>query len=121
MSKNKSQPYIFVTQQKLIDFCRYDIGWFDLVGGSEDDAYPTNGFDVQCEVDYPMQLEDLRIALSHFADDEVPLDDFLFDWWYPVVVYFFHNLNKNAVCDKKLSLILEKINKKPKTNRNFLA
>ena len=38
MSKNKSQPYIFVTQQKLIDFCRYDIGWFDLVGGTEDDA-----------------------------------------------------------------------------------
>ncbi len=92
MSKNKSQPYIFVTQQKLIDFCRYDIGWFDLVGGTEDDAYPTNGFDVQCEVDYPMQLEDLRIALTHFADDEVPLDDFLFDWWYPIIVYFFHNL-----------------------------
>ena len=92
MSKNKSQPYIFVTQQKLIDFCRYDIGWFDLVGGSEDDAYPSNGFDVQCEVDYPMQLEDLRIALTHFADDDVPLDDFLFDWWYPVIMYFFHNL-----------------------------
>lgn len=92
MSKNKSQPYIFVTQQKLIDFCRYDIGWFDLVGGTEDDAYPANGFDVQCEVDYPMQLEDLRIALSHFADDEVLLEDFLFDWWYPIMVYFFHNL-----------------------------
>ncbi len=92
MSKNKSQPYIFVTQQKLIDFCRYDIGWFDLVGGTEDDAYPVEGFDVQCEVDYPMQLEDLRIALTHFADDDVPLDDFLFDWWYPIIVYFFHNL-----------------------------
>ncbi len=92
MSKNKSQPYIFVTQQKLIDFCRYDIGWFDLVGGSADDAYPSNGFDVQCEVDYPMQLEDLRIALTHFADDDVPLDDFLFDWWYPIIMYFFHNL-----------------------------
>ena len=92
MSKNKSQPYIFVTQQKLIDFCRYDIGWFDLVGGNEGDAYPSNGFDVQCEVDYPMQLEDLRIALSHFADDEVSLEDFLYDWWYPVIVYFFHNL-----------------------------
>ena len=87
MSKNKSKPYIFVTQQKLIDFCRYDIGWFDLVGGDADDAYPSNGFDVQCEVDYPMQLEDLRTALTHFADDNVPLDDFIFDWWYPVVVY----------------------------------
>lgn len=92
MSKNKSQPYIFVTQQKLIDFCRYDIGWFDLVGGDADDAYPSNGFDVQCEVDYPMQLEDLRSALTHFADDNVPLDEFIFDWWYPIVVYFFHNL-----------------------------
>lgn len=92
MSKNKSRPFIFVTQQKLIDFCRYDIGWFDLVGGTADDAYPTNGFDVQCEVDYPMQLDDLRTALTHFADDNVTLDDFLFDWWYPVIVYFFHNL-----------------------------
>lgn len=92
MSKNKSQPYIFVTQQKLIDFCRYDIGWFDLVGGNADDAYPADGFEVQCEVDYPMQLDDLRAALTHFADDNVPLDDFIFDWWYPIIVYFFHNL-----------------------------
>ena len=92
MSKNKSQPYIFVTQQKLIDFCRYDIGWLDLVGDSTDDAYPSNGFDVQCEVDYPMQLEDLRIALSHFADDDVSLYDFVLDWWFPIMVYFFHNL-----------------------------
>ena len=92
MSKNKSKPYIFVTQQKLIDFCRYDIGWFELVGGTADDAYPTDGFDVQCEVDYPMQLEDLRTALTHFEEDNVPLDDFIFDWWYPVIVYFFHNL-----------------------------
>lgn len=92
MSKNADQPYIFVTQQKLIDFCRYDIGWFELVGGDTEDAYPQEGFDVQCEVDYPMQLDDLRTALAHFADDNIPLDDFIFDWWYPIIVYFFHNL-----------------------------
>lgn len=92
MSSNGNKPYIFVTQQKLIDFCRYDIGWFELVGGDADDAYPQEGFDVQCEVDYPMQLDDLRTALAHFADDNTPLDEFMFDWWYPVIVYFFHNL-----------------------------
>lgn len=92
MSRNGNKPYLFVTQQKLMDFCRYDIGWFELVGGDADDAYPQEGFDVQCEFDYPMQLEDLRVALTHFIDDNIPLDDFIFDWWYPIIVYFFHNL-----------------------------
>ena len=45
MSKRK--PYIFVTQDKLIDLCRYDIGWVDTIGGSDSDAYPLQGFDVQ--------------------------------------------------------------------------
>ena len=41
MSKRK--PYIFMTQDKLIDLCRYDIGWIETVGGKDLDAYPENG------------------------------------------------------------------------------
>ena len=52
-----------MTQDKLIDLCRYDIGWIDIVGGTELDAYPDTGFDVQCENEYPMLLSDLKTAL----------------------------------------------------------
>ena len=90
MSKRK--PYIFMTQDKLIDLCRYDIGWFDIVGGSELDAYPDSGFDVQCENDYPMLLSDLKTALCHFEDEKLSFDDFAFDWWCPITTYFYEDL-----------------------------
>ena len=81
-----------MTQDKLIDLCRYDIGWIDIVGGSELDAYPDSGFDVQCENDYPMMLSDLKTALCHFEDEKLSFDDFAFDWWCPVTTYFYEYL-----------------------------
>lgn len=90
MSKRK--PYIFVTQDKLIDLCRYDIGWVDTIGGSDSDAYPLQGFDVQCESEYPMLLPDLKTALGHFEEDNISFEDFLFDWWYPITTYFYEDL-----------------------------
>ncbi len=79
-----------MTQDKLIDLCRYDIGWIEIVGGTDLDAYPDDGFDVQCENEYPMLLSDLKTALCHFEDEK--LDDFLFDWWYPITTYFYEDL-----------------------------
>ena len=90
MSKRK--PFIFVTQDKLMDLCRYDIGWIDTVGGSDSDAYPFSGFDVQCEAEYPMLLSDLKTALTHFDEDNISYEDFLFDWWYPITTYFYEDL-----------------------------
>ena len=90
MSKRK--PYIFMTQDKLIDLCRYDIGWIDIVGGTELDAYPDTGFDVQCENEYPMLLSDLKTALCHFEDEKLSFDDFAFDWWCPITTYFYEDL-----------------------------
>ena len=90
MSKRK--PYIFVTQDKLIDLCRYDIGWVDTIGGSDSDAYPLSGFEVQCESEYPMMLPDLKTALNHFEEDNISFEDFLFDWWYPITTYFYEDL-----------------------------
>ena len=90
MSKRK--PYIFMTQDKLIDLCRYDIGWIEIVGGSDLDAYPDTGFDVQCENEYPMLLSDLKTALCHFEDEKLSFDDFAFDWWCPITTYFYEDL-----------------------------
>ena len=90
MSKHK--PYIFMTQDKLIDLCRYDIGWIEIVGGTDLDAYPDDGFDVQCENEYPMLLSDLKTALCHFEDEKLSFDDFAFDWWCPITTYFYEDL-----------------------------
>ena len=89
---SKRRPYIFMTQDKLIDLCRYDIGWIDIVGGTELDAYPDEGFDVQCENEYPMLLSDLKTALCHFEDEKLSFDDFAFDWWCPITTYFYEDL-----------------------------
>ena len=89
---SKRRPYIFMTQDKLIDLCRYDIGWIEIVGGSDLDAYPDSGFDVQCENEYPMLLSDLKTALCHFEDEKLSFDDFAFDWWCPITTYFYEDL-----------------------------
>ena len=89
---SKRRPYIFMTQDKLIDLCRYDIGWIETVGGSDLDAYPEAGFDVQCENEYPMLLSDLKTALSHFEDEKLSFEDFAFDWWCPITTYFYEDL-----------------------------
>ena len=90
MSKRK--PYIFRTQDKLIDLCRYDIGWVDAIGGSDKDAYPLTGYEVQCENEYPMLLSDLKTALTNFDENDISFEDFLFDWWYPITTYFYEDL-----------------------------
>ena len=90
MSKHK--PYIFMTQDKLMDLCRYDIGWIETVGGSDLDAYPESGFEVQCENEYPMLLSDLKTALSHFDEEKTSFQDFAYDWWYPITTYFYGDL-----------------------------
>ena len=90
MSKRK--PYIFMTQDKLIDLCRYDIGWVDAIGGSDKDAYPLTGYEVQCENEYPMLLSDLKTALTNFDENDISFEDFLFDWWYPITTYFYEDL-----------------------------
>ena len=81
-----------MTQDKLIDLCRYDVGWIETVGGSDLDAYPETGFDVQCENEYPMLLSDLKIALSHFEEEKTSFKDFAFDWWCPITTYFYEDL-----------------------------
>ena len=89
---SKHRPYIFMTQDKLMDICRYDVGWIDIVGGDDTDAYPESGFDVQCENEYPMQLSDLKTALGHFEDEQLSFKDFIFDWWAPLTTYFYEDL-----------------------------
>lgn len=81
-----------MTQDKLMDLCRYDIGWIETVGGKELDAYPEAGFDVQCENDYPMLLSDLKTALTHFEEEKTSFEDFTFDWWCPITTYFYEDL-----------------------------
>ena len=81
-----------MTQDKLIDLCRYDIGWVETVGGDDLDAYPESGFDVQCENEYPMLLSDLKTALTHFEEDKTSFEDFAFDWWCPITTYFYEDL-----------------------------
>ena len=81
-----------MTQDKLMDLCRYDIGWIETVGGTDIDAYPESGFEVQCENEYPMLLSDLKTALSHFDEEKVSFKDFAYDWWYPITTYFYGDL-----------------------------
>ena len=96
-----------MTQNKLMDLCRYDIGWIEAVGGTDLDAYPETGFDIQCESDYPMMLSDLRIALENFEEERTSFEEFVFDWWCPLTTYFFEDLclddlfgpDQDHICD----------------------
>ena len=96
-----------MTQDKLIDLCRYDIGWIEAVGGSDLDAYPENGFDVQCETEYPMLLSDLKTALTHFEEENISFKDFAFDWWCPITTYFYEDLCLDELLGPDSDRILE--------------
>ena len=111
-----------MTQDKLIDLCRYDIGWIETVGGSDLDAYPEAGFDVQCENEYPMLLSDLKTALMHFEEDKTSFNDFAFDWWCPITTYFYEDLCLDELLgpdpDKMLELPLPPL---PETDEDMIV
>ena len=111
-----------MTQDKLIDLCRYDVGWIETVGGSDLDAYPETGFDVQCENEYPILLSDLKAALQHFEDDKTSFKDFAYDWWCPITTYFYEDLcldellgpDPDNICDFPLPPL-------PETDEDMIA
>lgn len=89
-----SNRYIFVTQNKLEDFARYDIGMSDLAEDGNDDSHAgyMEGISVECENSYPIQVTDLITAVENFRDENITIYDFLYEWWYPVMVYFYRSL-----------------------------
>lgn len=111
-----------MTQDKLIDLCRYDVGWIETVGGTDIDAYPESGFDVQCENEYPILLSDLKTALQHFEDEKTSFKDFSFDWWCPITTYFYEDLcldellgpDPDNICDFPLPPL-------PETDEDMIA
>ena len=101
----KHDAYIFVTQDKLIDFSRYNIGLSDILNTDLDDIPQLEPDVFDFENDYPMQLEDLKTALENFRDDDVDVYEFLLNWWYPVLLYFYDSLCLDEVMGPDADLI----------------
>lgn len=101
----KHDSYIFVTQDKLIDFSRYNIGLSDILNTDLDDIPQLEPDIFDFENDYPMQLEDLKNALENFRDDETDVYEFLLNWWYPVLLYFYDSLCLDEVMGPDADLI----------------
>ena len=55
----KNDSYIFVTQDKLADFSRYNIGLTDILNTDLDDITQLEPDVFEFENDYPMILDDL--------------------------------------------------------------
>ena len=101
----KHDSYIFVTQDKLADFSRYNIGLSDILNTDLEDIPQLEPGIFDCENDYPMQLEDLKNALENFRDEETDVFEFLLNWWYPVLLYFYDDLCLDEVMGPDADLI----------------
>lgn len=89
---SKHDHYVFVTQNHLADFARYDMGFSDIIEGELMDALDYKPGDVECESNYPMMLQDLRAALEAFSESSTDVYVFLLDWWLPLMTYFYKEL-----------------------------
>src|SRR5574344_478504 len=106
-----SNRYIFVTQNKLEDFARYDIGMSDLAEDGNDDSHAgyMEGISVECENSYPIQVTDLITAVENFRDENITIYDFLYEWWYPEALDSLlpkTRAHKVTVADAILAIIL---------------
>ena len=88
----KHDSYIFVTQDKLADFARYNIGLADILNIDLDDIPELEPDVFDFENDYPMSLDDLKSALENFRDEDTDVYEFLLNWWYPTLLYFYDSL-----------------------------
>ncbi|MCR4689420.1 MAG: hypothetical protein K5745_07730 [Saccharofermentans sp.] len=102
---NNSDHFVFVTQNRLADFARYDAGFTDLIGGEPMDTLDYKPGDVECESSYPMMLQDLRDALETFNDQGTDVYNFLLDWWLPMLTYFYTDLCLDEIMGPDASII----------------
>lgn len=101
----KNDSYIFVTQDKLADFSRYNIGLTDILNTDLDDITQLEPDVFEFENDYPMMLDDLKTALETFKDEKTDVYEFLLNWWYPVLLYFYDSLCLDEVMGPDSNLI----------------
>ncbi|MCR5060201.1 MAG: hypothetical protein K6A80_04100 [Saccharofermentans sp.] len=86
----KNDNTIFVTVNKLMDFARFATDWSDIA--SDCDADPMS--DCEFEGTYALTLDDVKEALEFVRNEKVPVQRFLMDWWYPLILK----------CDKALMI-----------------
>ena len=101
----KNDSYIFVTQDKLADFSRYNIGLTDILNTDLDDITQLEPDVFEFENDYPMMLDDLKTALETFKDEKTDVYEFLLNWWYPILLYFYDSLCLDEVMGPDSNLI----------------
>ncbi len=101
----KHDSYIFVTQDKLADFSRYSIGLSDILNTDIDDIPQLEPDIFDFESDYPMQLGDLKTALESFRDEDTDVYEFLLNWWYPMLLYFYDSLCLDEVMGPDADLV----------------
>ena len=89
---NGKEHFVFVTQNRLAEFARYDTGFTDLIEGDITEAMDYRPEDVECESNYPMTLQDLRDALEEFNSSGIDVYTFLLDWWFPMLTFFYKAL-----------------------------
>lgn len=101
----KNDSYIFVTQDKLADFARYNIGLADILNVDLDDIPELEPDVFDFENDYPMSLDDLKSALENFRDEDTDVYEFLLNWWYPTLLYFYDSLCLDEVMGPDADLV----------------
>ena len=101
----KKDSYIFVTQDKLADFARYNIGLADILNIDLDDIPELEPDVFDFENDYPMSLDDLKSALENFRDEDTDVYEFLLNWWYPTLLYFYDSLCLDEVMGPDADLV----------------
>lgn len=77
---------IFVTSDKLEDFCCLRTTWTELC----DNIPLMTDVNVTFETQYPMTLDDLEEALENAGSMEPA--QFLLDWWIPLGKFFYEAL-----------------------------
>lgn len=84
---------IFLTQDKLVAFSKFEIDWSDICG--ENFYIDTEGLEV--ENPYVFTLADLAEALENIYDADLTVGEFYVLWYYPLMHYCFRDLYLDEV------------------------
>ena len=79
---------IFITQDKLVAFSKFEIDWSDICG----ESFYIDSEGLEVENPYMFTLQDLTEALENILDADLTVGEFYVLWYYPIMHYCFKDL-----------------------------
>ena len=83
-----SDREIFLTQDKLVAFSKFEIDWSDICG----DSFYIDSEGLEVENPYVFTLRDLTEALENIYDADLTVGEFYVLWYFPIMHYCFRDL-----------------------------